>query len=53
VHRLDAARLFRPAVESAPASRVLRGVGEEDLLGWRPTQSGLLADLDHDYYVVS
>jgi hypothetical protein len=53
VHRLDAACLFRLAVESAPASRVLHGVGEEDLLGWRPTQSGLLADLDHDDYVVS
>jgi nucleoside-diphosphate-sugar epimerase len=29
VHRLDAARLFRLAVESAPAGAVLHGVGEE------------------------
>jgi nucleoside-diphosphate-sugar epimerase len=29
VHRLDAARLFRLAVESAPAGSVLHGVGEE------------------------
>ena len=29
VHRLDAARLFRLAVEKAPAGSVLHGVGEE------------------------
>jgi nucleoside-diphosphate-sugar epimerase len=29
VHRLDAARLFRLAVENAPAGSVLHGVGEE------------------------
>jgi nucleoside-diphosphate-sugar epimerase len=29
VHRLDAARLFRLALESAPAGSVLHGVGEE------------------------
>jgi nucleoside-diphosphate-sugar epimerase len=29
VHRLDAARLFRLAVESAPAGSLLHGVGEE------------------------
>lgn len=29
VHRLDAARLFRLAVETAPAGSVLHGVGEE------------------------
>jgi nucleoside-diphosphate-sugar epimerase len=29
VHRLDAARLFRLAVEAAPAGSVLHGVGEE------------------------
>ena len=29
VHRLDAARLFRLAVESAPAGSVLHGVAEE------------------------
>jgi nucleoside-diphosphate-sugar epimerase len=31
VHRLDAARLFRLAVESAPAGSVLHGVGEEGI----------------------
>jgi nucleoside-diphosphate-sugar epimerase len=31
VHRLDAARLFRLAVESAPAGAVLHGVGEEGI----------------------
>jgi nucleoside-diphosphate-sugar epimerase len=29
VHRLDAARLFRLALESAPAGSLLHGVGEE------------------------
>jgi nucleoside-diphosphate-sugar epimerase len=29
VHRLDAARLFRLALEKAPAGTVLHGVGEE------------------------
>lgn len=101
VHRLDAARLFRLAVESAPAGSVLHGVGEEgiptrqiaevigrhlglavtsvapgeaaqehfgwmapffamdvrashaittELLGWEPTQPGLLADLEEGSY---
>ncbi|MBC2865685.1 SDR family oxidoreductase [Streptomyces mexicanus] len=100
VHRLDAARLFRLAVEKAPAGSVLHGVAEEgvairdvaevigrrldvpvtsvapeaatehfgwlgglvgldfpasstltrDLLGWRPTEPGLLADLDAGHY---
>jgi len=31
VHRLDAARLFRLAIESAPAGSVLHGVGEEGI----------------------
>lgn len=101
VHRLDAADLFRRAVESAPAGSVLHGVAEEgvptrsiaegigrhlglpvialdpdraeehfgwmarmlgtdtrasntltqELLGWRPSHPGLLADLDDgDYF---
>ncbi|MGW6605296.1 SDR family oxidoreductase [Streptomyces sp. NPDC055036] len=100
VHRLDAARLFRQAVETAPAGSVLHGVAEEgvairdiaevigrhldvpvtsvtpraaaehftwlsaflgldtpasntltrELLDWRPTQPGLLEDLDKGHY---
>ncbi len=100
VHRLDAAHLFRLALESAPAGSRLHGVADEGIpvrdiaevighhlnvpvvsvpvekagehfgwLGsffsmdfaassaltqqrfdWHPTQLGLLADLDHDYY---
>jgi nucleoside-diphosphate-sugar epimerase len=102
VHRDDAARLFRLALESAPAGAVLHAVGEEgvairevadiiaahlgvpavsvtgeqardhlgwlggfwgvdgpasaaitrDLLGWQPTQRGLIADLDDGHYFV-
>ncbi|GLV77033.1 SDR family oxidoreductase [Streptomyces hygroscopicus] len=100
VHRLDAARLFRLAVEKAPAGSVLHGVAEEgvpirdiaevigrqlglpvtsvapeaapehftwlsrflgldapssntltrELLGWQPTQPGLLEDLEEGHY---
>lgn len=100
VHRLDAAHLFRLAVEAAPAGSRLHGVGEEGipvreiataigrnlgipvrslspqqstehfgflgaffaldcpassaatqkLLGWRPLQPGLIADLDAGHY---
>ncbi|MET7424293.1 SDR family oxidoreductase [Dactylosporangium sp. NPDC005555] len=100
VHRDDAARLFRLALESAPAGSVLHAVGDEgvpiravaetfaahlgipavsvtadragdsvgwlgglwgvdgpasarlthDLLGWRPTRPGLLADLEQGHY---
>ncbi|MEV4627446.1 SDR family oxidoreductase [Micromonospora sp. NPDC049523] len=100
VHRDDAARLFRLAVESAPAGSVLHAVGDEgvpirtvaetlaaqlhvpavsvsaeeagdyvgwlgglwtvdgpasaqitrDLLGWRPTGPGLIADLQQGHY---
>ncbi len=100
VHRLDSARLFRLALEGAPAGARLHAVGDEgvpardiaELIGrwlkvpavsvpaeqagahfgwlgsffsmdvlassaltaqrynWRPTQPGLLADLDHAYY---
>ncbi|MGW1805620.1 SDR family oxidoreductase [Streptomyces sp. NPDC002078] len=100
VHRLDAAHLFRLAVEQAPAGSVLHGVAEEgvairdvaevigrhldvpvvsvaaeeaaghfgwmagfiglglpasstltrELLGWKPTQPGLLEDLDKGHY---
>ena len=100
VHRLDAARLFRLALEGAPAGSVLHGVAEEgvpvraiasvigrhlglpvvsvpageaaghfgwlarflaadapassaltrELLGWQPTQPGLLEDLDQGHY---
>ncbi|WP_216329282.1 SDR family oxidoreductase [Deinococcus aestuarii] len=103
VHRLDAARLFRLALEGAPAGSVLHGVAEEgvpvraiasgigrhlglpvvsvsaeeatghfgwlarflaadapasstltrELLGWQPTQPGLLADLDQGHYFQS
>jgi nucleoside-diphosphate-sugar epimerase len=100
VHRLDAAHLFRLAVEQAPAGSVLHGVAEEgvairdvaevigrrldvpvvsvaaeeaaghfgwmagfiglglpasstltrELLGWKPTQPGLLEDLGKGHY---
>jgi nucleoside-diphosphate-sugar epimerase len=100
VHRTDAARLFRLAVESAPAASTLHAVGDEgvpigevaevigghlgvpvraiapddaaahftwmasfigvdspassaltrEMLGWRPTGIGLLADLDQGQY---
>lgn len=100
VHRLDAAHLFRLAVESAPPGARLHGVGEEGIpvreiaevigrhlnvpvrsipveeaaehfgflgaffsldlpassaltqqrMGWRPTQPGLIADLDQGHY---
>lgn len=100
VHRLDAARVFRLALESAPAGTRLHAIGDEgvavkdiaevigrhldvpvkpiapeeavghfgfvgalfaldipasaartrELLGWRPEQPGLLADLDAGHY---
>jgi nucleoside-diphosphate-sugar epimerase len=100
VHRFDAARLFRLALESAPAGARLHAVGDEgvpvreiagaigrhlalpvtgiapekafdrfgwlggffsidvpassaltrELLGWRPTQPGLLKDLEQGHY---
>ncbi|MFF1609710.1 SDR family oxidoreductase [Amycolatopsis sp. NPDC058278] len=96
VHVLDAAHLFRLALEQAPAKAVLHAVGDEgvrirdvaevvgrrldlpvtsvtaeelgflgailafdqpasakttrELLGWRPTRPGLLADLEQGYY---
>ena len=100
VHRLDAAHLFRLALEQAPVGSVLHAVADEgvpiraiaavigrhlnlpvvpiapeeagahfgwlaaslaidspassaltrELLGWQPTQAGLLADLDQGHY---
>ncbi len=100
VHRLDSARLFRLALEKAPAGSTLHGVADEgvairdiaevigrhldvpvvsistedagehftwlagflgidspassaltrELLGWQPTQPGLIADLDQGHY---
>jgi nucleoside-diphosphate-sugar epimerase len=100
VHRLDSARLFRLALEQAPAGSTLHGVADEgvpirdiaevigrhldvpvdsispqdagehftwlagflgldspassaltrELLGWQPTQLGLIADLDQGHY---
>jgi nucleoside-diphosphate-sugar epimerase len=100
VHTLDAARLYRLAVESAPAGQVLHGVGDEgvptkeiaeaigrgtglpvrsipreetadyfgfltfalvadnptsnaktrEILGWKPTHPGLIADYDAGHY---
>jgi nucleoside-diphosphate-sugar epimerase len=100
VHRLDSARLFRLALEQAPAGSTLHAVAEEgvpirdiaeaigrhlslavvsisaedagqhftwlagflaadspassaltrELLGWQPTQPGLIADLDQGHY---
>ena len=100
VHRDDAARLFRLALESAPAGSVLHAVGDEgvpirelaetvathlnipaisvgptqaadyvgflggfwgfdgpasarltsELLGWKPTRLGLIADLNEGHY---
>ncbi|MUG88805.1 NAD-dependent epimerase/dehydratase family protein [Paenibacillus timonensis] len=102
IHRLDAAVLFRLAVESAPAGSRLDGVGDEgipfkdiagvigrhldvpvvsipheeaqavfgflgmvasldlarssegtkELLGWKPLQQGLLADLEQGHYFI-
>jgi nucleoside-diphosphate-sugar epimerase len=103
VHTLDAARLYRLALESAPAGSRLHGVGDEgvpfrtiaevigrhlglpvasiapesanehfgflgplvsldnptsstrtrELLSWRPTHPGLVADLDEGHYFVA
>jgi nucleoside-diphosphate-sugar epimerase len=103
VHRLDSARLFRLAVEKAPAGSALHAVADEgvpirgiaevigrhldlpvisvapedagehfswmggflgldapassaltrELLGWQPTQPGLIADLDEGHYFKS
>jgi nucleoside-diphosphate-sugar epimerase len=103
VHRLDSARLFRLAVEKAPAGSALHAVADEgvpirgiaevigrhldlpvisvapedagehfswmggflgldapassaltrELLGWQPTQLGLIADLDEGHYFKS
>lgn len=103
VHRLDAARLFRLALESAPAGARLHAVADagvpireiagvigrrlgvpvvsispqdasshfgflgpilamdapsssaltRELVGWRPVEPGLLADLDSDHYFAS
>ena len=100
VHRVDAARLFRLALEQTPAGSVLHGVADEgvplramaevigrhlnlpvisvspgyagehfgglsrllaadvpassaltrELLGWQPTQPGLIEDLDQGHY---
>lgn len=100
IHRLDAAHLFRLAIEKGLAGHRYHGVGDEGVLfrdiaeiigrhlnlpvvskspeeagqhfgwmgyfagidlpasgaltqerlGWHPAQSGLLADIDHDYY---
>jgi nucleoside-diphosphate-sugar epimerase len=100
VHRLDSARLFRLALEEAPAGTTLHAIAEEgvpvreiaevigrhldipvvsvaaqeagehftwlggflgldapassawtrELLGWEPTQAGLIADLDQGHY---
>jgi nucleoside-diphosphate-sugar epimerase len=55
VHRLDAARLFRLAAETAPAGSVLHGVADEGVpvrerVGWQPTHPGLIDDLDKGHY---
>jgi nucleoside-diphosphate-sugar epimerase len=100
IHRLDAAHLFRLALESAPAGTVLHGIAEEgvptraiaevigrsldvpvvaiapenaaehfgflaalwgidspassewtrEVMGWQPTQPGLLEDLERGHY---
>lgn len=55
LHTLDAARLYRLALESAPAGSRLHGVADEgvpfrEILRWSPTHPGLLADLAERHY---
>lgn len=66
IHRLDAASLFRLALEKAPAGSVLHGAGESAitfetiapassartraLLGWTPTHATLLEDMETGDY---
>jgi nucleoside-diphosphate-sugar epimerase len=53
VHRLDAAHLFRLALETAPAGAVLHPASSaltRELLGWQPIHPGLLDDLEQGHY---
>ncbi|MFF7472796.1 hypothetical protein [Streptomyces sp. NPDC008092] len=46
MYRLDAAYMFRTALESAPVGTVLHATGDEGV----PVRPGLVADIEKDHY---